>query len=85
MRGCPCSNRASVHLSPNFTPSTLILKKSKQATMNDDNWKEITESPGELWDLPDPSDIFEEPEIVDENNIKDLTDDQLASSIKYDY
>ena len=51
----------------------------------DDNWKEITESPGELWDLPDPSDIFEEPEIFGENNIKDLTDDQLASSIKYDY
>ena len=53
--------------------------------MNDDNWKEITESPGELWDLPDPSDIFEEPEIFDENNIKDLTDDQLAVSIQYDY
>ena len=47
--------------------------------MNDDDWKEITESPGELWDLPELSDIF------DENDIEDLTDDQLAVSIQYDY
>ena len=46
--------------------------------MNDE-LKEFTESPGELWDLPELSDIF------DENDIKDLTDDQLASSIQYDY
>jgi hypothetical protein len=47
--------------------------------MNDDNWKEITESPGELLDLPELCDIF------DENDIEDLTDDQLAVSIQYDY
>lgn len=50
-------------------------------SMFDPDWKEIIESPGELWDLPELYNIFEEDDIT----IDDQSFDELNFDTTYDH
>ncbi len=47
--------------------------------MYDPNWKEIVESDGELWDLPEMKDLEDEIEIDDESL------ENFSFDFSYDY
>lgn len=54
---------------------------NRDHSMFDPDWKEIAESPGELWDLSELKDIFEEDDIT----IDDQSFDELNFDTTYDY
>lgn len=54
---------------------------NRDHSMFDPNWKEITESPGELWDLPELKDVFDEDDIL----IDDQSFDDFNFDTTYDY
>ena len=54
---------------------------NRDHSMFDLDWKEIAESPGELWDLSELKDIFEEDDIT----IDDQSFDELNFDTTYDY
>lgn len=48
--------------------------------MFDPNWQEIVDSPGEIWDLPEMKDLFDDEIEMDDASIGDINFD-----LSYDY
>jgi hypothetical protein len=53
---------------------------SKEPTMFDPNWQEIVDSPGEIWDLPEMKDLFDDEIQFDDSSMGDVNFD-----LSYDY
>lgn len=55
---------------------------NRKTIMFDSDWKEITESPGELWDIPELKDVFDEDSDIE---IDDQSIEDFCMNIQYDY